>query len=132
MVQEQVMNNEGIVELVLWLTGGASSAISSISLLKTACSASTASGSTDYTESIVSGLVLAAIDTVSASSDSFSGDTVHIEHAFTAGASETVKGHYILNAEDDALWSVCCYAGDISIESGDTITVTHKIRAKNG
>ena len=132
MAQEQVVNNEGVVEAVLLLTGGTASAIDSISCIKTACSAATASGYANYTQSAAAGLTLATIGTISASSDSFSGDTIHVEHPFTAGASETVKGHLISNAEDDVLYSVCCYAGDISVESGDTITVTHKVRLKNG
>ncbi len=132
MAQEQVINNEGVVELVLLLTGGTATKIASISCIKTACSAATASGYSSYTQSAASGLVIAAVATISASSDSFSGDTVHVEHPFTAGASETVKGHLLSNTDKDVLYSVCCYAGDISVESGDTITVTHKIRGKNG
>lgn len=132
MAQEQVVNNEGIVELVLLLTGGTASALHSISCIKTACSAATASGYSNYTQCSEAGLTLATIATISASSDSFAGDTVHVEHPFTAGASATVKGHMIGNDDDDVLYSVCCYAGDISMESGDTITVTHKIRGKNG
>lgn len=132
MAQEQVVSNEGIVELVLFLTGGASSALHSIACVDTACSAATASGYADYDQCAAAGLTLATIATISASSDSFSGDTVHVEHPFTAGASATVKGHMISNDEDTELYSVCCYAGDISVESGDTITVTHKIRGKNG
>ena len=134
MVQEQVMNNEGIGEVVLWLTGGASTRTGKIVCVKTACSAATASGYASYTQSAASGLTLAAIGTITASSASFANDTVHIVHPFTAAATETVKGHLIVNNEitPDALYSVCCYAGDITVESGDTITVTHKIRGKNG
>jgi hypothetical protein len=132
MAQEQTVNNQGIGEIVLWLTGGTSTTPESISAIKTACSAATASGYSDYTQCTEAGLTLATIGTISASSDSFSNDTVHIEHPFTAGTDATVKGHMIANDDDDALYSVCCYAGDITVESGDTITVTHKIRLKNG
>lgn len=132
MAQEQVVNNEGVVELIKFMAGVAASGIHSISCVKTACSAATASGSANYTRSAASGLTLATIATITASQDQFASDTVHIEHPFTAGAVETVKGHVIMNSEDDALYSVCCYAGDITVESGDTITVTHKIRGKNG
>ena len=132
MAQEQVVNNQGVVELVLWLTGGTATPIHSISCIKTACSAATASGYANYTQCSEAGLTLSTIATISASSDSFSGDTVHVEHPFTAGATATVKGHFISNDDDDVLYSVCCYAGDIAVESGDTITVTHKIRGKNG
>ena len=132
MVQEQVINNEGVVEINLLALGGTASAIGSITCIKTACSAATASGYSGYTQSAVSGLTKSAIGTITASSDSFSGDTIHVEHSFTAGASETVKGHMLSNTENDVLFSVCCDAGDIAVENGDTITVTHKIRAKNG
>jgi len=132
MAQEQVVNNEGIGEIVLWLTGGTSTTPESISAIKTACSAATASGYANYTKCTEAGLTLATIATISASSDSFSNDTVHVEHPFTAGTDATVKGHMLVNDDDDALYSVCCYAGDITVESGDTITVTHKIRGKNG
>ena len=132
MAQEQVANNEGIGEIVLWLTGGLSSALHSISCIKTACSAATASGYASYTQCTESGLSLATVATISASSDSFSNDTVYVSHVFTAGAIATVKGFILGNDENDALYSVCCYAGDIPCESGDTITVTHKTRFKNG
>uniref|UniRef100_A0A6M3J2G7 Uncharacterized protein n=1 Tax=viral metagenome TaxID=1070528 RepID=A0A6M3J2G7_9ZZZZ len=132
MAQEQVCNNEGIGEIVLWLTGGTSTTPESISCIKTACSAATASGYAHYTKSTEAGLTLSTIGTISASSDSFSNDTVHIVHPFTAGTTATVKGHMIVNDDDDALYSVCCYAADIPLESTDTLTVTHKIRGKNG
>lgn len=132
MAQEQVMSNEGICETVLWLTGGTSSAITKISCIKTACSAATASGDANYTKSAAAGLTEASIATISVSSDSFANDTVHVEHPFTAGAAETVKGHQLTNDDSDQCFSPCCYAGDITVESGDTITVTHKIRLKNG
>ena len=132
MAQEQVVNNEGIGEIVLWLTGGTSSRVHSISAIKTACSAATASGYASYTQCSEAGLSKATVATLSASSDSFSNDTVAVVHPFTAGASATVKGHLLCNDEDDALYSVCCYAADIGMESDDTLTVTHKIRVKNG
>ncbi len=132
MAQEQVMNNEGIVEANILLMGSTGTKINSISLIKTACSAATASGYSSYTQCTESGCVITAIATISASSDSFSGDTIHIYHPFTAGAAATVKGHMITNTDKDVLYSVCCYAGDISVESGDSIAVTHKVRGKNG
>lgn len=131
MAQEQVVPNEGIVEANLLLMGSTASAITSISFIKTACSAATASGYSNYTQ-CSTGLAIASIATMTASSDSFSGDTIHIEHPATATDTETVKGHLLCNAEDDVLYGVCCYAGDISMESDDTITVTHKQRGKNG
>ena len=134
MVQEQVMNNEGIGELMQWMAtvSGATTAIESISCIKTACSAATASAYASYTQSTEAGLTLATIGTISASSTSFANDTCKVVHPFTAGASATVKGHMLVNGSGDALYSVCCYAGDISVESDDTITVTHTIRGKNG
>ena len=132
MAQEQVVNNQGIGEIVLWLSSGTSTAIHSISAIKTACSAATASGYADYTQCTEAGLTLATVATISASSTSFTNDTVKVIHPFTAGATATVKGHLLGNNDDDALYSVCCYAGDIAVESGDTITVTHTIRGKNG
>uniref|UniRef100_A0A6M3KA13 Uncharacterized protein n=1 Tax=viral metagenome TaxID=1070528 RepID=A0A6M3KA13_9ZZZZ len=132
MAQEQVLNNEGIVEANLLLMGASASKIASISLIKTACSAATASGYSSYTQATEAGCVITAIATITASSNSFSGDTIHIVHPFTAGTTATIKGHLIANTDKDVLYSVCCYAGDIAVESGDTITVTHKIRGKNG
>jgi hypothetical protein len=132
MAQEQVMNNEGIVEANLLLMGSTATKIASISLIKTACSAATASGYANYTQEAGAGMSIVAIGTISASSDSFAGDTIHIEHPFTAGTAGTIKGHLLANTEKDALYSVCCYAGDITVEENDTITVTHKIRGKNG
>jgi len=132
MAQEEVINNEGIVEANLLLMGSTATKINSISLIKTACSAATASGYSDYTQATETGCVVTAIATITASSDSFSGDTIHIEHPFTAGEAATIKGHLIANTDKDVLYSVCCYAGDISMETNDTLTVTHKIRGKNG
>ena len=132
MAQEQVMNNQGVVEANLLLMGSQATKIASISCIKTACSAATASGYADYTQSTEAGLVLTAIATITASSASFAGDTIHIVHPFTAGTAAVVKGHLLSNTDNDVLYSVCCYAGDITVEAGDTITVTHKIRGKNG
>lgn len=132
MAQEQVMNNEGVVEANKLLMGVAATKIASISLIKTACSAATASGYTSYTQATETGCVNTAVATMTASSDSFTGDTIHIVHPFTAGAAATIKGHMISNDDDDVLYSVCCYAADVALETNDTITVTHKIRGKNG
>ncbi len=132
MAQEQVMSNEGVVEANLLLMGSTATKIASISCIKTACSAATASGYANYTQSTESGVSVAAIATITASSDSFSGDTIHARHVFTAGTTATVKGHMLANTDKTDLYSVCCYAADIALESGDTITITHKIRGKNG
>ena len=126
------MNNEGIVEANILLMGSTGTKIASISCIKTACSAATASGYANYTQSTEAGVSVAAIATITASSASFTGDTIHARHVFTAGTDATVKGHMLANTDKDVLYSVCCYAGDITVESGDTITVTHKIRGKNG
>jgi hypothetical protein len=132
MVQEQVMNNEGIVEANLLLMGSTATKINSISLIKTACSAATASGYANYTQEAGAGMSIVAIATITASSDSFTGDTIHIVHPFTAGTAATIKGHMVANTDKTDLYTVCCYAGDITVETNDTITVTHKIRGKNG
>ncbi len=132
MAQEEVMSNEGIVEGNILLMGSTGTKIASISCIKTACSAATASGYANYTQSTESGVSVAAIATITASSASFTGDTIHARHVFTAGTTATVKGHMLANTDKDVLYSVCCYAADIALESGDTITVTHKIRGKNG
>ena len=132
MAQEQVMNNQGVVENNLLLMGSAASKINSISLIKTACSAATASGYADYTQATEAGCVITAIATITASSASFTGDMIHIVHPFTVGTTATIKGHMITNTDKDVLYSVCCYAADIALESSDTITVTHRIRGKNG
>lgn len=132
MAQEQVINNEGVVEANLLLMGSTATKIASISLVKTACSAATASGYAGYTQATESGCSIVAVATMTASSASFTGDTIHIVHPFTAGTDTTIKGHMLANTDKDVLYSVCCYAGDITVQSGDTITVTHKIRGKNG
>jgi len=132
MAQEQVLNNEGVVELNLLAMGLTATKINSISLIKTACSAATASGYSDYTQSTASGCAITAIATITASSASFTGDTIHVYHPFTAAATDTIKGHLICNTDKDALTSVCCYAGDVALQVDDTVTVTHKIRGKNG
>ena len=132
MAQEQVLNNQGIVEANLLLMGSTATKIASISLIKTACSAATASAYANYTQATEAGCVVTAIATITASSDSFSGDTIHILHVFTAGTAATIKGHLIANTDKTDLYSVCCYAGDIALESADTVTINHKIRGKNG
>jgi hypothetical protein len=132
MAQEEVMNNEGVVEANLLLMGSTATKIASISCVKTACSAATASGYANYTQATESGCSVAAIATITASSVSFTGDTIHARHVFTAGTTATIKGHLLANTDKDVLYSVCCYAADVALESGDTITVNHKIRGKNG
>ena len=132
MAQEVVMCNEGVVEANLLLMGSTATKIASIALVKTACSAATASGYADYTKCTEGGAAVTAIATMTASSNSFTGDTIHIVHPFTAATAVTVKGHILTNTDKDVAYSVCCYAGDIALEVGDTVTVTHKIRGKNG
>lgn len=132
MAQEQVANNEGIGEVVLWLTGGTSDKLHWISCIKTACSAATASGYASYTQSSESGLTIVSAATVSASSDSFTNDTWCVAHPFTAGATATVKGFMVANSSSDALYGVCCYAADVNMASSDTLTNTMKGRLKNG
>jgi len=60
--------------------GSAASVIENVCCVKTACSAATASGYSDYTQSVVAGLTEASAATVSASSDSFTNDTICVSY----------------------------------------------------
>jgi hypothetical protein len=132
MSQEQVANNEGIGEVVLWMTGGSSDELRGIVCVKTSCTAATASGYSDYTQCTEDGLTLVSAATISASTDSFANDTWCVVHPFTAGETATVLGFMVANSSSDATYGSCCFAAAVNMESSDTLTCTMKGRLKNG
>jgi hypothetical protein len=132
MAQEQVACNEGLGEIGLLVTGGTATAIQRICCIKNACSAATASGLSNYTQSTDAGLTEVSADTVSASSDSCVNDTACISHPFTASGDATVLGFQVINVDSDVLYAVCCFASSVIMAQDDTLTCTLKARFKNG
>ena len=132
MAQEQVYTLEAVAETAKLVAGEAASKMEQVVAIKTACSAATASGYSDYTQATESGLTKVTAGTLSSSSDSAANDTAIQVHPFTAGESATVKGHMTVNTENDVCYVVCCYAADVVMETSDTLTVTTKARFKNG
>ena len=132
MAQVQVITNEGIGEIVKLCIDTAASEVENIVVCKTACPASTASGSAQCTHSADAGLTEVSAATVSASSASFANDTFCVSHPFTASGSETCIGFYCANSDSDIAYGICSFASDINVEVGDTLTLTMKWRGKNG
>jgi hypothetical protein len=131
MAQTQATTHEGSAETAKLLAGAASSAVAKVVGLKTSCSAvvtATYSGLTQCTET---GLTAVAADTVSVVTVSQTNDAVQVDHVFTAGEAATVKGFAVLNNDADVCYSLCCFAADVALESGDKLTVQmkHKIAA---
>lgn len=108
------------------MVGTAADELYWVTCVKTACSAATASGYANYTQSAAAGLTEVSAATVTASSSAFANDTWCVSHPFTAGASEAVLGFIVANSSSDALYGVCCFAAAVNMESSDTLTVTMK------
>jgi len=135
MAQVDVAANEGITEMLVMATdisSPAASAVEQMCLVKTACAASIDSGYATFTQCTEENLSMVTAATCAVSADSFTNDTIHIEHPFTCGSeSATVKGFIAVNHDGDAVYYSCCFAGDISLEPSDTITCSVKARHYN-
>lgn len=128
----QVANNEGIGEVVLWLTEGSSDQLRFISCVKTACVAATDSGYADYVQCDESGLSIVSASAISASQDQFANDTWCVVHPFTAGTTAAVLGFMVANSTSNALYGIHCFAAAVNMLASDTLTCTMKGRLKNG
>lgn len=127
MAQTQTVTNEGITELVKLCSGAAATCVKSICGLtdSSACSAAATStyASPADTKIADSGLELANADTVSQDTTNTTGDTITIDHVFTASGTKNVSGIIICNDDDDVAVAECCFNAVLAMESGDTLTI---------
>jgi len=132
MAQSQSPTNEGYGELGKLVSGESATGVKSCVCIKTSCTADATQTAAGITKSTESGLTIADADSVASATTTVANDTVQLDHVFTAGADATVKGFGVLNDDDDVLYGICCFAADVPIESGDTLTVQMKMQFKAG
>ena len=130
MAQTQTITNEGITELVKCISGGTATGFKSICCLTDATPCTAAVTSTYATPAdpkvTDSGLSLVDADSVTQSTTSTTGDTVEVDHVFTATGSKNVSGVIFCNDDDDVLLMECCFNAVIAMESTNTLTVEGK------
>lgn len=133
MAQTETVTNEGITEFVLLMSGGAATEVESIVGLTDSSACTAAVGSTfadpagTATHASGNGLSIANADTVSQDTTNTSGDTITIDHVFTATGNINVVGVHICNNDDDATFVECCFNAVIAMESSDTLTIDAEI-----
>ena len=129
MAQTQTVTNTGLAEMALRLSGGASSEVESIVCLNMATPCTAAVGSTfadpadTSTHHTDGGLQLANAATVGVDTTTTTGDTITIDHVFTASETRNVAGVHICNNDDDVTFVECCFNAVLAVESGDTVTI---------
>jgi len=131
MAQTQTVTNEGITELVKCCSGGTATGVKSVCCLtdSTPCTAAITStyASPADTKCTDSGFELADADTVTQSTTNTTGDTIEVDHVFTASGSKNVTGVIICNDDDDVNVMETCFNAVLPMESSDTITYEGKI-----
>lgn len=129
MVQNDSLTKEGYGEMAKYLAGEAATAVKSVCLLKTSCTADEDQTSAGVTKATESGCTIAdaTVSTVKTTNDN---DTVQVVHTHTAGEAATIKGAGVWNDDDDVLLMIVCYAADLALESSDTVKNTFKMQLK--
>ena len=132
MAQTQSPTNEGYGEIGRRMAGEAATEVESVVGIKTSCTADETQTYAGITKCTETGLTLANADTVAATDTTVTDDTVQLDHVFTAGEAVTVKGFGVCNNDDDVLFALCCFNGDVVMETNDTLTVQMKMQFKLG
>jgi hypothetical protein len=70
-----------------------------------------------------SGLADQAIDTVGEDDTNTTGDTITIDHVFTASGTKNVSGIQVTNDTPDASYAEVCFNAIVPMESSDTLTI---------
>ena len=129
MAQSQTVTNTGITELVLLCSGGTATCVKSIVALNmaTACTAAVTSTFADPADTAThhtdGGLEIADADTVGQDTTNTTGDTITIDHVFTATGTKNVAGIHICNDDDDVAVVECCFNAVLAMEADDTLTI---------
>ena len=133
MGQTQFVTDTGIQELVLLWEEAAATGMESIVCLEmaTVCTAAVGSTFADPADTAVhhtdSGLLLAAIDTVSHATTNTAGDTLTFDHVFTATGTKNVAGIHACNNDDNVTFVECCFNAVLAVENSDTITIDGEV-----
>ena len=132
MAQTQTVTNTGLTELVLVMSGGAATGVKSIVGLNMATPCTAVVGSTfadpaDTATHHTDGGLSIADGTVTRSQTNTTGDTIEVDHVFTATASRNMAGFHVCNDDDDVAIMECCYNAVLAMEANDTNTIEAKI-----
>jgi hypothetical protein len=115
------------------MSGGAATGVKSIVGLNmaTACTAAAASTFADPADTAThhadGGLSIADADSVTQSQTNTSGDTIEVDHVFTATESRNMAGFHVCNDDNDVAIMECCYNAVLAMENTDTNTIEAKI-----
>ena len=135
MAQTQTVTNTGITEFVILMsdTTPAATALTKIVGLNmaTPCTAAAASTFADPADTAAhhtdGGLDIVAADSVTQSQTNTSGDTIEVDHVFTATGSKNMAGFHLCNNDGDVSFVECCYNAVLAMEANDTNTIEAKI-----
>jgi hypothetical protein len=135
MAQSQTILNQGITEFAILMsdTTPAATALTKIVALNmaTPCTAAAASTFADPADTAThhtdSGLQIVAAATVAQSTTNTTGDTIEVDHVFTASATKNVAGFHLCNDDGDVSFMECCFNAVLAVENTDTITIEAKI-----
>ena len=135
MVQNQTVTNTGITEFVILMsdTTPAATALTKIVGLNmaTPCTSAAASTFADPADTAThhtdGGLLIAAANTVAQSTTNTTGDTIEVDHVFTATGSKNLAGFHLCNNDGDVTFMECCFAAVLAMENTDTCTIEAKI-----
>ena len=135
MAQTQVVTDTGIAEFVILMsdTTPAATALTKIVALNMATPCTAVVGSTfadpadTATHHTDGGLLIDTCDTVTQSQTNTAGDTLEVDHVFTATATRNVAGFHTCNDDGDVTFMECCFNAVLAVENTDTITIEAKI-----
>jgi len=129
MAQTQSSTNEGYAELGKLVAGETATAVKSVVLIETSCTADATQTYSGITKCTKSGLAIAN-GTVTSETTTQTDDTVQIVKTHTAGEAATIKGAGMCNDDDTDLYMIVCYNADVSLETNDTLQNTLKMQFK--
>lgn len=135
MAQTQTVTNTGIAEFAILMsdTTPAASALTKIVALNKATVITAAADSTfaapadGSTHHVDGGLSIVAADSVTQSQTNTAGDTIKVNHVFTASATRNVAGFHLCNNDGDVTFMECGFNAVLDVENTDTITIEAKI-----
>jgi len=140
MAQTQKPTRQGYAEIAKLVAGENASKVAKIcgytgsSVCVAAETSTYTTPATNATKATTMGFAMAAANSVVTSTTTVAGDTVEVDHVFTATGSININGFGIYNNEatPDVLFMECCFNTVIPCEAGDTITVEAKMQFKLG
>jgi hypothetical protein len=99
--------------------------------MATPCTAAVASTFIDPADTAThhtdGGLAIQACDTVQTHQTNTAGDTIEVDHVFTATETRNLAGFHLCNDDGDVTFMECCYNAVLAMENTDTNTINAKI-----